>query len=342
VKIWQENPLWGVGPNHFDFAFRRYRPEGVQYRPDRVHNDYLNTLADWGIAGVVLVTSAWVMLGIGLVKSWRVARGSRNELGESKGRNRFAFMLGASLGLLAILFHSVVDFNMNIPANAILAITLMALLSSYLRSTTERFWVRAGVALKAFASLVLIAGLIYLGGQESRLARECYWLEKADQKPAFSPEQIEPLQKAFATEPKNADTAYAIGEAFRVQSKEGEDNYQELAGKAMQWFDRAMKLNPWNGDSFMYYGSCLDWVGRQNESAPYFKRADELDPNGYFVAANIGLHYVQLGDYAASRPWFERSLRLQTKNNPIAINYLDIVDRKLLESASETSFNISQ
>src|SRR5262249_2225172 len=137
VKIWQENPLWGIGPAHFDYAFRRYRPEEVQYRPDRVHNDYLNTLVDWGIAGVVLVTSAWVLLGIGLVKSWRVARGTRNELGESKGRNRFAFILGASLGLLAILFHSVVDFNMNIPANAILAVTLMALLSSFLRFTTE-------------------------------------------------------------------------------------------------------------------------------------------------------------------------------------------------------------
>ncbi len=334
VQVWRENLLFGVGPAHFDYAFRRYRPELVQYRPDRIHNDYLNTLADWGIVGAALVTSAWILLGRGLMKTWRVARGARNELGESKGRNRFAFMLGASLGLLAILFHSVVDFNMNIPANAILAITLMALLSSYLRFTTEHFWIRLGVGSKLLASGVLLAGLIYLGTQESRLACECFWLQKADQAPSFSPDQVRLLEKAFAAEPKNGDTAYAIGEAFRVQSKEGGDNYQELATKAMQWFGRAIKLNPWNGDSFMRYGSCLDWIGRQDESAPYFKRAYELDPNGYFVTANIGLHYVQLGDYAAARPWLERSLRLQTGNNPIARSYLDIANRKLLEAAA--------
>ena len=65
-------------------------------------------------------------------------------------------------------------------------------------------------------------------------------------------------------------------------------------------------LSPWVG-----YGWCLDWLGRFDKSAPYFQRADELDPNNYFMAAHIGLHYVQSGNFAAARPWFERSLRLE-------------------------------
>lgn len=75
-------------------------------------------------------------------------------------------------------------------------------------------------------------------------------------------------------------------------------------------------------------------MGRLAESPPYFERAAELEPNGYFVAANIGLHYAQAGDFAAARTWFERSLRLDKRNNPIAKNYLPIMNSRLQEAAT--------
>jgi Flp pilus assembly protein TadD len=81
------------------------------------------------------------------------------------------------------------------------------------------------------------------------------------------------------------------------------------------------------------YGWCLDWLGRTAESGLYFDRAVQLDPNGYFMTANIGLHYVQTGDYAAAKPWFERSLQLEG-NNPIARNYLQIVISRMQEAAT--------
>jgi Flp pilus assembly protein TadD len=94
-----------------------------------------------------------------------------------------------------------------------------------------------------------------------------------------------------------------------------------------------MKLNPWDGYGYLRYGWCLDWLGRTAESAPYFDRAAQLEPNGYFMTANIGLHYVQTGDYAAAKPWFERSLQLEG-NNPIARNYLQIVISRMQEAAT--------
>jgi autotransporter-associated beta strand protein len=69
VEIWKENIWFGAGPAHFDFRFRQYRPDEVQMRGDRVHNDYLNTLTDWGIIGLALVSSAWVLLGRGIIKT---------------------------------------------------------------------------------------------------------------------------------------------------------------------------------------------------------------------------------------------------------------------------------
>jgi len=53
--------------------------------------------------------------------------------------------------------------------------------------------------------------------------------------------------------------------------------------------------------------------------------------------ANIGRHYVEMENWAAARPWFERSLKLQREDNKIAANYLNICNRKLLEAATNSS-----
>ena len=134
----------------------------------------------------------------------------------------------------------------------------------------------------------------------------------------------------------NFETVYNIGEAYRLQSLEGGEDYTELAAQAMSWFERGMKLNRWDGYNFLRYGWCLDWVGRQTNSGPYFARAEQLDPNGYFTMAYIGVHYVELNDFAAAKPWFERSLRLRWEKdvNNIAASYLPIVTHKLLQDAT--------
>jgi O-antigen ligase len=333
IRIWQENPWWGVGPAHYDYRFRQVRPVQVQLRPAWAHNDYLNTLAEWGLVGVGLVASALVLLGLGVLKTWPSVRGKARGLGEERNSSKFAFVLGASLGLVAILVHSVVDFNMHIPANAILAITLMALLSSHLRFATDRYWVTVKPWGKAVASVVVLASLGYLGQQGWRHTGEYVWLRRAGVAAAFSPAQAACLKNAFTAEPKNAETAYAIGDAYRVESAEGGSNYQKLAEEAREWFGRSIKLNPWRGDGYLRYGWCLDWLGRTAESGQFFERAAELEPNGYFVTANIGLHYVQTGDLAAAKPWFERSLKLEPEN-PIARNYLQIVNNRMQEAAT--------
>ena len=48
-QMWRDHFWWGVGPAHYDYRFREYRPESIQLSPDRAHNDYLNLLADWGV-----------------------------------------------------------------------------------------------------------------------------------------------------------------------------------------------------------------------------------------------------------------------------------------------------
>ena len=335
VEMWRENPWWGVGPAHYDHRFRAWRPVTEQQQPDRAHNDYLNTLADWGLVGVALVASAWALLGAGVVKTWKRVGGASSDLG-GRSSNKFALVLGATLGLLAILIHSLVDFNMHVPANAILAVTLMALLSSSLRFASEKYWFSARAASKLLATLLLLAGLGYLGWQGVRRTLEYHWQEQARREPETAPGRVAALEKAYALEPMNPATSYDIGEALRLQSWEGNEDYAELATQALQWFDRSRKLNPFDGYNFLRTGMCLDWLGQHAQAAPFYARATALDPNGYFTTAFVGWHYVQVKDYAAAKVWFDRSMHLNWDGNVIAESYLNICDQRLREAAART------
>ncbi|HWF19946.1 MAG TPA: tetratricopeptide repeat protein, partial [Verrucomicrobiae bacterium] len=314
----------------------------IQRRPFKAHNDYLNTLVDWGVVGTALVASAWVLLYWGIIKVWRDVRGRRDDFSRKKS-NKFAFLIGASVGLFAILVHSLVDFNMQLPAIAILVVTFMALLSSQWRFATERFWFRMTLPLKSIGTIVLLAGLVYLGLAGVRRGQEYVWLRDAEileHAPGnYTTARIDVLQKAFAVDPMNFETAYALGESYRSKSWEGGDDYVELAQKAIGWYRRGMKLNPYDPMNWLGCGLCLDWMGSHGEgtenSVTYYNRANALDPNNYFITVETGWHYMQTGDYAAARTWFERSRRLEWKEseNRIAFEYAPIAERRLKEDA---------
>jgi O-antigen ligase len=331
-KMWADHFWFGVGPAHYDYRFRQYRPESVQLSPDRAHNDYLNLLADWGTTGGIIVAAGMLALIFSLAKTWKAVRPE-----EVFGRgmsSRFAFFIGAAAALLALAVHSVIDFNLHIPANALIGVTLLALLASQLRYATDNFRIEARAPLKILVIALLVGGMAYFSYQGYWRAQETIWLARGDNPDLPLLERAGFLEKAFAAEPKNFETSRQIGELYRLQSFQGDHDYETLAQTAMTWYARGMKLDPFDGYNYLYTGMCLDWLGRFNESTPDYNRAEALDPNGYYTADNIGWHYIQVGDYPAARVYFTRSLRLHWDDNVIAQNYWDMVQDKLTENAS--------
>jgi O-antigen ligase/Flp pilus assembly protein TadD len=354
AKVMWKDHLWlGVGPNHFDARFGEYRPfdYDLQSRPDRAHNDYLNTLADWGLVGTLLVTACWGTFFWQVFTGWRFVQRSQNDLG-AKRSNRAAFVLGGTLGLLAILVHSYWDFNMHIPANAILTVTILALVSSYYRFASERYWHTVRLPLRIVVYPVLAAALFWLGTQSWRRTRECVAMvrlqtvnraiatESAKADPerlaALGKQQIAALEQVVVAEPKNFEAAIELGEALRIQSFVGLPGCESLAEKALVWFLRAMELNAYEARSRIGYGMCLDWLGRTEEAGRYFEEARRLDGNQFTIAARVGWHHFQIQDYAGAKQWFEQSIRLapNTEVNSNAYIYRDLTNQKLAESTN--------
>jgi putative inorganic carbon (HCO3(-)) transporter len=84
---------------------------------DHAHNDYLELLSDLGFIGFACLT------GVVLIGLWQAVKAMRHR------RSSFVRGMGFAgfMGTLSILIHSTVDFNLQIPANAILFIAMLAL-----------------------------------------------------------------------------------------------------------------------------------------------------------------------------------------------------------------------
>jgi len=117
LALIKDYPVFGSGPGSFYIAFPRYRQEKVVAFYDHAHNDYAQFASESGLLGFVLLGAFVTMsLGAALLAQWK----RRDPLMRGMA---FACVMGTT----AILIHSWVDFNLQIPANAMLFMVLLAL-----------------------------------------------------------------------------------------------------------------------------------------------------------------------------------------------------------------------
>lgn len=112
----KDHPLLGVGLGAFQYAYTRYDPSSGAQRVEQSHNDYLQIVADAGVAGGVIALVFVILL---------FARGF--SAAQTRDRRRRSIVLGALTGCFAIAVHSFVDFNLQITSNAQLFLALAAL-----------------------------------------------------------------------------------------------------------------------------------------------------------------------------------------------------------------------
>lgn len=308
VAMWREHAVWGVGPGHFQTRFNQYRSEWVHGDPEHAHNDYLETLADWGVAGAAVILLPWLLLGYGVWRTYGQVKRAPADL-EVKRSSKYAFVLGATGGLTALLVHGLLDFNFRIPANALVAVTWMGLLTGYMRFATDAWWVPSHWAPRVAVTGLIAALLAGLGWDLSRRGRETIHLARAVALPGGSDEALRELRAAWAVEPRNPQTAYDLGETLRLRATLVTTGAEGWAEEAVTWFRRAVELNPYNRSNHLGLGRALALLDRHDEAAAAFQQALKVDPNGRVTSFYLGWHALSTGDHAAAWEWFQKSLR---------------------------------
>lgn len=128
--IWQDtyamirdNWLTGVGLGAYQTAYSKYTARDGSLIVGQAHNDYLQVVADAGIVGAFAALAFLLLLGRDFMLALRHSDPFIASLA-----------LGCSGGIFALLIHSLFDFNLQMPSNALLFLVLAALVSNTARA----------------------------------------------------------------------------------------------------------------------------------------------------------------------------------------------------------------
>lgn len=125
-RLWKDtfsmiraHPVSGVGLGAFETVYPMYSRSSGTLRVQFVHNDYLQILADAGVIGGAVAVVFLVLF----------ARAFSRGVGASDPLVR-GIALGSGAGVFALLVHSLMDFNLQIPSNALLFLFLSSTVAS--------------------------------------------------------------------------------------------------------------------------------------------------------------------------------------------------------------------
>lgn len=113
LKMVYQRPLIGIGLGGFETAYARYKLTGLN--PSYPHNYFLQLAAEMGVVG--LGAFLWFLFTV-----WKQVKFLFKDF------NFFYFEVGVLGSIVAILSNNLIDYNLCIPANAILFWVLLGLL----------------------------------------------------------------------------------------------------------------------------------------------------------------------------------------------------------------------
>ncbi|WP_050024112.1 O-antigen ligase family protein [Verrucomicrobium sp. BvORR034] len=261
MQIWkaaleqhQTHPLIGAGARMFYEGCVTYRqaiaPLWLQ-EAEFVHNEWLQTLADYGWVGLVLLLA---VLGIHLRNAagflrWFVT--DKFDRTATLMSNGLGLAVGAAAAIVATMAHAGFEFHFHVAAPALLAAYLLGVLANPGFSPVGQKPLRVPGCRPLLKFALLAAGAVMLFGSW-KYGRAEFYAEKAsllekDKSPEVTMERLDWLTRAADLDPENGDYWYQRG-LVRLETAAGQPETlaKSLLKRGAEDLDRAHRLNPYS------------------------------------------------------------------------------------------------
>ena len=304
-RVWgmiQAYPVSGVGLGNFQDLHHPFTGEHDSDNVELVyaHNDWVQTGAELGLPGLGLaVVGYFVVLGMFLLYWFR-------------RRDRYVICLGAGLlaGYLALGVHSFFDYNLRIPANILAFLACLVLIHRvlHLKQGSDQappepvrpvpvqrpvVGVLAGLGLVGVTVAVFFLSSLVVDyyQAEARCPTRINSTRSYELEPA-----VESIQQAVSICPGNPDYRVELGKAY-MRMIRGQGAYLQsiVLPKAVRSLEQGLRLDPVNGQAWLYLGEALAWSRSvQEEGQPVrriltcFDLARTYRPRDYYVAVRAG------------------------------------------------------
>ncbi|MGI9240186.1 MAG: O-antigen ligase family protein [Verrucomicrobiales bacterium] len=331
---WRAHPLVGQGSRMYDVYSVQHWPGSMNWvhgDPEFAHNDYLQMLGEYGAVGFALML---FFIGTHLVSGLRYLAWYRSDgVAERHGRthNGLALCLGALAVLAGYSIHSLLDFNLHLPANLIpVAFAFAILATPSARSTRRRnapAWLvySTRLALPVCGAYLIVAGFFY--------SRAEWHLEKARRVEISNySDRIAQLDQSLKYDDENFESHQLRGVSlmsfgFDLDIDAVSTGFMERASRS---FERALEINPYDIFSLVGLARCQSELGEWDRAEELFVRATTLGPWRREPHLRFGYYYLDRGmetireDLVASIKFFESGkaeiLRSRESNERMQFN----------------------
>ncbi len=301
-------PVFGTGSRTYTYYGRTFRGPSVRNDPVFAHNDWLQTLAEYGIAGILLVVIFIVAhLRHGLRRLKEIASRFSNVITEGPEKHALALHIGTVSAIAACLVHAMMDFNLHIPANSLLAAFLFGTLATRRARPEERQpqpLARALHAIPAALGLwMLVVSAPRISGElRAEIARGKFLEGKLQEGQKFAGE-------AIGRGVRNPELYFQLGEVQRILSYAFRPNDAErwALEDAHDAYAEALSIFPQDAGIMLRDAWVLGRLRRFEEAEPLLDRAKQLDPNSPKVWLTSALHWRERGEPAKALADFRRA-----------------------------------
>ncbi len=317
LKQHELQPVIGTGSGTYLYYGRQFRLPQVQNDPMHVHNDYLELLAEYGWIGVALCAAFVLAHLVSGFVGWRALVRDRWRFELSATDNSLALTIGALSAIAALLLHSIVDFNLHIPANTLFTAFIFGILATPLGAGMARpvaapatgsqpWWRWVSFALAVL--LLVIAGR-YLPGEyyaeRSRVALRDDHFEEA----------VDFAAKGLEWEQKNPYLFGHFAEAkhFLTLHSPDEASGRVLHEEAVTAYRKAVQIYPRDTGLLLKFGQTLDLLGQFPEAREVYRSAIAGDPNFGNVYAYYGRHWLLQRHFRTAERYYQHAASLGEK-----------------------------
>jgi O-antigen ligase len=265
LRLALAHPLLGSGLGAYADAFPPLKRAHGEVRTTHAESDLLEFLAEGGLIGLVLVS--WLGAGVGA--------GLRDRVVHGRDPAKKGLALAAAAACLTLAIHSLLDFNLRLPANALVFVSLLGLTAAP-RSEPRRW----GGSRTAAAGTALCLSFAALAAY-----RACGAFQLEASLAQVDPRaRIAALTRTLGWHPYLADAYRERALAWRglaIPRSSGSASRLERAGRDME---RALVLRPSWGEVWADLGWVRALEGDISGARQAFDRAIETDPSHIHVA----------------------------------------------------------
>lgn len=285
-RQFQLEPVFGTGAGTFLYYGRQFR-ENVSFHDDVfAHNDWMQLAGDFGFPAVALLVIVLLLhFGQGVQNFVYIIK-KRMFTGSRPQSDAAALLMAALIVVSMFILHSFFDFNMQLPANALLAAACLGIIANGGMEGEFRMyrWVKMalrwviGLLIGAFSAALLFVTIKVAPGEISWLRSEnALYGREWDVAVEYGLEGI-------AANPRHPKLYRAVGEGYMgiVNSGMDRENRWSHLQSAAKAFETATQLAPLDYQNRLLWADALSQIGRYQQASTEAQEAIRLSPlQGY-------------------------------------------------------------